>query len=231
MSARSDWGVLVLAAVVALPLEPLALYLVRLPLHGWLSATLGPSALLTALTLFYAPLTEEPAKWLTLLLPPIRRRLRPDNAVAIALAVGMGFGIGELWLLALQIANIPALAALPFYAFGGFLVERAVVCFIHGGMIAFCLPSSRHRALLYRRWLDRHGAALCAQFSDLSRQHRRVRDRTGCLAAPADGVDCGLHRRAWYRRLPARARSRPGERYFAAGAHSVPCLLTRAIVA
>lgn len=137
MSARSDWGVLVLAAAVALPLEPLALYLVRLPLHGWLSATLGPSALLTALTLFYAPLTEEPAKWLTLLLPPIRRRLTPDNAVAIALAVGMGFGIGELWLLALQIANIPALAALPFYAFGGFLVERAVICFIHGGMIAF----------------------------------------------------------------------------------------------
>jgi hypothetical protein len=137
MSARTDWPVLLLAAVVALPLQPLAYYLVRLPLNGALTATLGAGALLTALTLLYAPLTEEPAKWLPLLVPPIRRRLRPDNAVAIALAVGLGFGIGEIWFLAVQVAVVPAYAGLPFYAFGGFLIERALVCFLHGAMISF----------------------------------------------------------------------------------------------
>jgi hypothetical protein len=137
MSSRADWPVLTLADAVALPLQPLAFYLVRLPLHGVLSATLGAGALLTTLTLFYAPLTEEPAKWLVLLVPPIRRRLNSENAVALALAVGLGFGIGEIWFLAHQLAGVPAFAALPFYAFGGFLVERLFVCFLHGGMISF----------------------------------------------------------------------------------------------
>jgi hypothetical protein len=137
MASRPDWPLLVVAAAIALPLQPLAFYLVRLPLHGWLNATLGAGALLTTLTLFYAPLTEEPAKWLVLLVPPIRRRLAPRNAVPLALAVGLGFGIGEIWLLAVKTADLPALAALPFYAFGGFLVERTIVCFLHGAMIAF----------------------------------------------------------------------------------------------
>ena len=48
---------LLLAGVIALPLQPLAFYLVRLPLHAGLTAALGPGALLTAISLFYAPLT------------------------------------------------------------------------------------------------------------------------------------------------------------------------------
>jgi hypothetical protein len=137
LSERVDWPVLVLAGVIALPLQPLAFYLVRLPLHHWLTTTLGTGALLTAITLFYAPVTEEPAKWLPLLVPSIRRRLTPESALAMALAVGLGFGIGEIWLLATQLAAIPEVAAQPFYAFGGFLFERTLVCFLHGGMIAF----------------------------------------------------------------------------------------------
>lgn len=137
MSSRADWPVLLLAAVVALPLQPLAFYLIRLPLHGWLGATLGAGALLTVLSLFYAPLTEEPAKWLPLLVPPIRRRLNGDNTVSVALAVGLGFGIGEIWFLAQQVSVVPAYAGVPFYAFGGFLVERTLVCFLHGAMISF----------------------------------------------------------------------------------------------
>lgn len=137
MSAREDRSLLILAALVALPLQPLAFYLVRMPLHGLLNATLGVGALLTTLTLFYAPLTEEPAKWLPLLVPAVRRRLKPENAVALALAVGLGFGIGEIWFLAEQLARSPAFAALPFYAFNGFIGERAVVCFLHGAMIVF----------------------------------------------------------------------------------------------
>ena len=137
MSARADWPVLIVAALVALPLQPLAFYLVRMPLHGFLSASLGAGALLTTLTLFYAPLTEEPAKWLPLLVPFIRRRLNPANAVAMALTVGLGFGIGEIWFLAEQLARVPAVAAQPFYSLGGFLIERTLVCFLHGAMIAF----------------------------------------------------------------------------------------------
>lgn len=137
VAERADWPVLILAAVVALPLQPLAFYLVRLPLHHTLTAALGAGALLTAISLFYAPLTEEPAKWLPLLVPAIRRRLTPTNAVAMALAVGLGFGIGEIWFIATQLAALPSIAEQPFYAFGGFLVERTLVCFMHGGMIAF----------------------------------------------------------------------------------------------
>ncbi len=137
MSSRADRSLLVLAALVALPLQPLAFYLVRLPLHHALTGWLGAGALLTAISLFYAPLTEEPAKWLPLLVPAIRRRLTPDNAVALALAVGLGFGVGELWLIAFQLARVPAIAALPFYTFTGFLFERTLVCFLHGGLIVF----------------------------------------------------------------------------------------------
>src|SRR4051812_25153054 len=91
---------LLIAAALALPLQPLAFYALRLPLHAGLTSALGPGPLLTTLTQFYAPLTEEPAKWLVLLVPFVRRGLRADNAIALALAIGLGFGIGELWFIA-----------------------------------------------------------------------------------------------------------------------------------
>jgi hypothetical protein len=108
-----------------------------MPLHHILEAKLGPGPALTTIALFYAPLTEEPAKWLVLLLPFIRKALTPRNAVAIAIGTGLGFGIGEIWFLTLQLMRSPAVRELPFYAFGGFMSERFVVTFLHGAFVAF----------------------------------------------------------------------------------------------
>jgi RsiW-degrading membrane proteinase PrsW (M82 family) len=128
--------VLVLAFLSALPAQPVAFYFIRMPLHEQLMQWIGATSLLTAISLFYAPLIEEPAKWFSLVLPSLRKKLRPENAVAIALAVGLGFGIGELWFIAERISRSPQFAVLPFYYFNGFLTERLMVCFLHGAMIA-----------------------------------------------------------------------------------------------
>ena len=137
ISAPADRRVVLFAVLVALPLQPLAFYLVRMPLLRWFTSAIGPGDALTTISLFYAPLTEEPAKWLVLLAPLIRRCLKPDNAVALALAVGLGFGIGEIGFLAEQLTRSPQMAAQPFYMFGGFLGERFMVCFLHGAFVAF----------------------------------------------------------------------------------------------
>jgi hypothetical protein len=137
LAPREARGTLILAALVMLPMQPLAFYLVRIPLDGFLTATIGPGPLLTTISLFYAPLTEEPAKWLVLLLPAVRRALTREQAIAIALATGLGFGLGEIWFIAGRLARVPSVAVLPFWQFGGFFVERIIVCFLHGAFVAF----------------------------------------------------------------------------------------------
>src|SRR5437660_6670245 len=105
-----------LAAALALPLCPLAFFLVRIPLDHWLMAQLGAKSLAYKwLVTFYAPLTEEPAKLIALLIPAIRRDLDPRNFVRYALAIGVAFAIGEMWLVAERVARMPAFAALPLY--------------------------------------------------------------------------------------------------------------------
>lgn len=147
VTASQDRRVALVAALVMLPMQPLAFYLVRLPLHHALEAVLGKGAALNTVALFYAPLTEEPAKWLVLLVPFIRRRLTSESAIGLALATGLGFGIGEIWFLAEQLTRSPAMAALPFYMFGGFLGERFMVCFLHGAFVAFLFRRlADHRA-------------------------------------------------------------------------------------
>src|SRR6185437_15589800 len=100
-----------LAAAIALPLQPLAFYYVRVPLDHWLAAHLGSKSIAyTWLVTFYAPLTEEPAKLLVLLIPAIRRDIRAENFIRYALAIGVGFAIGEMWFLANRVAHDPTLA-------------------------------------------------------------------------------------------------------------------------
>ena len=135
LSAPGDRRVLLLGALLALPLQPLAFHAIPMPLHHALEAMLGPGPVLGTLSLFYAPLTEEPAKWLVLAFPLSRRALRPDNAMAIALAVGLGFAIGEFWFIASRIAAAPGVAELPFWMFSGYLFERLQVAFPHGAFI------------------------------------------------------------------------------------------------
>jgi len=140
---------LAIAGVAALPLQPAAFYLVRVPLHGLLTDLIGPGQTLAIVSLFYAPVTEELAKLLVLLIPQVRRALTSENAVALALAIGLGFGIGEIWFLATRLMDVPAFAAQPFWMFGGFLTERFVVSFLHGGMMIFALSWLAGRGLLW----------------------------------------------------------------------------------
>jgi hypothetical protein len=126
---------MVLAFLIALPLQPLVFYVVRLPIDGYLRATYGIAGWVTIVALFYASLTEEPAKWLTAAVPAVRRAIVNDP-INLALAAGIGFGIGEVWFLAHALLKSPSVPDLPFWQFGGFMIERLAVCFMHGAFLA-----------------------------------------------------------------------------------------------
>ena len=138
-----------LAAALALPLCPLAFFFVRIPLDHWLVAQLGAKSLAYKwLITFYAPLTEEPAKLIPLLISAIRRDLDAKNFVRYALAIGVGFGIGEMWFLAERVARMPEFSGLPFYQFGGFFGERLMVCVFHSAFVSVALWRLRRRLAL-----------------------------------------------------------------------------------
>lgn len=129
-----------LAALVALPLQPLAFYCVRVPLDEWFVLHLGSTSTAYAwLTSLYAPLTEEPAKLVPLLIPAIVRDIRKENFVRYALAIGVAFAIGEMWFVAERIARVPNLAAMPFYQFGGYIGERLMTCVFHSAFVSVAL--------------------------------------------------------------------------------------------
>ena len=129
-----DWRPTALAFVIALPLQPLMIYAVRLPIDGLLRTTFGMVGWVTIVSLFYAPLTEEPAKWLTAAVPDVRRAIVKDPIV-LALAAGVGFGVGEIWFLAHALIKSPGYPDLSFWMFGGFVFERLAVCFLHGALL------------------------------------------------------------------------------------------------
>jgi hypothetical protein len=148
LTRAADWRPLALAFVVALPLQPLAFFLVRLPIDGFLRTTFGMTGWVAIVAVFYAPLTEEPAKWLTALVPAVRRAIG-KAPVHVALAVGLGFGIGEIWFLVYALVSSPNLPEAPFWMFSGFLLERLEVCFLHGCfVIAPFMQLARGRSFL-----------------------------------------------------------------------------------
>ena len=119
----------------------------RLPLDGLLRNSVRHHGRLgvTIISLFYAPLTEEPAKWLTAAVPKVRRAIHKDP-IFLALAAGAGFGVGEIWFLAHALIKSPGYPNLPFWMFGGFMVERLAVCLLHGAMLVppfYALASGR----------------------------------------------------------------------------------------
>ena len=143
-----------LAALIVLPLEPASFYFVRVPLDHWLTSVLGSnSVILHWLVTFYAPLTEEPAKLVPLLIPAIRRDISHANFGRYALAIGLGFAIGEMWFIADIIARNPKFAGVPFYLFGGYLSERLMVCVFHSAFVGLALACLRNRF-----WLGETGA-------------------------------------------------------------------------
>jgi hypothetical protein len=159
-----------LAAGIVLPLQPFAFYFVRIPLDHWLAAQLGAaSATYHWLTTFYAPLTEEPAKLVPLLIPVIYRDIRATNFVRYAFAIGVGFAIGEMWFIAERVAQVPALRALPFYQLDGYVVERLMVCVFHTAFVSVTLWCLRRRmalglaAAMALHWLGNFPIFLMAQ--------------------------------------------------------------------
>ncbi|HSV63159.1 MAG TPA: hypothetical protein VLH83_07410 [Chthoniobacterales bacterium] len=140
---------LLLAFLIVLPLEPASFYFVRVPLDHLLTSLLGrDSAILHWLVTFYAPLTEEPAKLVPLLVPAIRRDISRVNFGRYALAIGLGFAIGEMWFIAEIIARNPKFAETPFYFFGGYLSERLMVCLLHSAFVGVALACLRNRFVL-----------------------------------------------------------------------------------
>ncbi len=140
-SPKEEYSLLLAMLAIELPMAFAAYYLVRLPLVDGLVrlALTKNSGAYGFVTIFYAPLTEEPAKLLPILIPLIYRRINESNAIRAALALGLGFGIGEIWLVASFIAAAPKFANIPWYQFTGFANERFMVCVIHGIFTATAL--------------------------------------------------------------------------------------------
>ena len=137
---RKDRLLLAVAIIAQLPMCALAFYLVRMPVDGLLRNWLGGSSgTYGFLTTFYAPLTEEPAKLLPLLIPWFLRGIEEKNRVRVAMALGLGFGIGEMWVVAHWISASPEFSGLPWYMFTGYLGERFMVCIMHGAFTAMAL--------------------------------------------------------------------------------------------
>ncbi|HEY7610986.1 MAG TPA: hypothetical protein VIF14_17295 [Alphaproteobacteria bacterium] len=128
--------------LLQLPMSWLAFEYVRVPLDSWIRSLIADRETYSIVTLFYAPFTEEPAKLWPLLLPWVWRRLNRANAVRVALALGLGFGIGEIAFLAARLASVPAMAALPWYGFGGFVAERLMVCLWHAAFTAVTVTAA-----------------------------------------------------------------------------------------
>lgn len=135
---RREVALLVAAAIVALPLSPLTYHLVRAPLDSVATGAFSAGTL-TWLRPLYAPLTEEPAKLLPLLLPCFAHRTTRANAVRVGMALGLGFGLGEIALVATLLKTTPGVATAPWSALLGFISERYMVCLVHGAFTATAL--------------------------------------------------------------------------------------------
>lgn len=123
-----------------------AYYLLRLPLNRVIHTLIQTDATgYRWIASLYAPLTEEPAKWIVLILLFMAGRIKRENKAAWAISLGFGFGIGEILFLAQSIASNPLSAGLPWYTSSGFIMERLMVCFIHSALILIAIEAISSR--------------------------------------------------------------------------------------
>lgn len=147
--------------LLMLPMNALAFHGVRTPLNGWVSSLLADwPHTLAWIQAAYAPITEEPAKLWPFLLPWFRRPSSRTQVVRDAFAIGLGFGIGEAWNVASLIGHRPDIQGQPWFAFGGFMGERLMVCIMHTAFTAAALYLWRVRGAPMRGFL----AALLLHF-------------------------------------------------------------------
>lgn len=123
-----------------------AYYLLRLPLNQAIHTLFQTDATgYRWIASLYAPLTEEPAKWIVLIPLLIAGKIKSDNKAVWAISLGFGFGIGEILFLAQSIASNPQSSGLPWYYSNGFIVERLMVCFIHSALILIAIEAITSR--------------------------------------------------------------------------------------
>jgi hypothetical protein len=131
---------LLLLITIMLPMNALAYYFLRIPIDSLLSTIIGrDNQIYHFLRIFYAPLTEEPAKLWPLLVPLIYKHINTNNIVRVAIAIGLGFGIGEAWNVAVLLSKSHAIAGYPWYMFTGYINERLLVCIGHAAFVASAL--------------------------------------------------------------------------------------------
>ncbi len=154
---RKEWRILLLVVLLEIPMSAIAFYFIRHPLDGLLLRLLSSKLdIYRFLTTFYAPITEEPIKLVVLLIPWILRRIDRKNSVHFAIAIGLGFGIGEMWMIAAELAKIPYISSLHWYSLGGYIQERFIVCVMHAGFTAVALSLLRKKVFIL--------GFLCAMF-------------------------------------------------------------------
>jgi len=130
------------AVLVHIPIYWAAFFWYRIPLDWLITRFIeAGSGWHLFISMTYAPITEEPAKWILLPVVAIAIAITkaekfPFHPIKMALAIGLGFGIGEMWLLAVGVAKIPDYATFPWYMFSGFIGERFMVCFLHAAFAA-----------------------------------------------------------------------------------------------
>jgi hypothetical protein len=148
LTPKNERRHLVVLAALHLPMCALAYYVVRLPLDGLVKGVIDTKSELYPLTtLFYAPLTEEPAKLWLLLFPWFRSMLNRQTALWLGMAIGLGFGLGEMWLVAYWLFHHPQIASLPWYSLTGYMNERFFVCINHGVFTTVALRTFRQAPL------------------------------------------------------------------------------------
>src|SRR3974377_1017792 len=115
-SPKEEIPLLISLMLLELPMAIAAYYLVRMPLlDEFVKLVINKnSGIYHFITILYAPLTEEPAKLLLLLIPFFYRKITEKNAIRAALALGLGFGLGEIWLVGSFVASVPAYANIPW---------------------------------------------------------------------------------------------------------------------
>ncbi len=160
LKPRTPIGWLLLLMILELPLEPLSILYFRRPMGNWLHDALGETGFFFFLQVWYAPVTEELAKLLPVIVFYLWGKIEKDRLHEWMLPIGFGFGIGEAWMIASLLTTNPEVTSMPWYNLGGFFGERLQVCFIHGAMTGAGLMLSIGQG----RWLPGTLLSFCLHF-------------------------------------------------------------------